>query len=173
MEDNQQELMYKLQMFEQHMGQLQQQLQAVEQGIVDLGNLNLGLDDLVGKKDKETMSLIGKGIFAKTKLVSEELIVDVGNKNFVTKSIPETKQMIIEQIEKLNAAKEELNNAMEKVGEDFQKMIMEAQGGACGCGHTHGEEHECCGSSSDEEGCCGKHENCECEKGSSSTKKEN
>ncbi|MCW8965915.1 MAG: prefoldin subunit alpha [Candidatus Pacearchaeota archaeon] len=153
MEANQQELMMKLQMFEQHMQQLQQQLQAVEQGIVDLGNLNLGLDELVNGKDKEVMSLIGKGIFAKTKLVSEELLVDVGGKNFVTKSIPETKKMIIEQLEKLNEAKSELNMAMNKVGEDFQKMIMEAQGGQnCDCGHSHEEKHEC----------CGKHEDCEC-----------
>jgi prefoldin alpha subunit len=168
--ENQEELMMKFQMFEQHMQQLQQQFQAVERGIIELSNLNLGLDDLVGAKDKETLSLIGKGIFVKTKLVSEELLVDVGEKNFVTKSIPETKEMIIEQIEKLNAAKDELNKAMEKVGEDFQKMIMEAQGAhshECDCGHVHNEEHEC----------CGKHENCECENGeecekdSSSTKK--
>jgi len=155
--ENEQELMMKLQMFEQHMQQLQQQLQAVEQGIVDLGSLNLSLDDLVGKKDKETMSLIGKGIFAKTKLLSEELIVDVGGRNLVTKSIPETKEMIVDQIEKLNAAKDELNKAMEKVGMDFQQMIMEAQGG-----------HQCCGGHGDECKCvkgeeCGE-ENCECEK---------
>lgn len=159
MEDNQQELMYKLQMFEQHMQQLQQQLQAVEQGIIDLGKLNLGLDDLVGQKDKETMSLIGKGIYAKTKLLSEDLIVDIGGKKFVTKSISQTKEMIANQIEKLEGAKDELNKAMDRVGEDFQKMIMEAQGG-----------HQCCGGH-DEENCscakgekCEDKENCECEK---------
>ena len=164
MEDNQQELMYKLQMYEQHMQQLQQQLQAVEQGIVDLGKLSLGLDDLVGQKDKETMSLIGKGIYIRTKLLSEDLVVDVGGKKFVTKSISETKEMISEQIEKLEGAKEELNRAMEQVGEDFQKMIMEAQHGShageeedkCGCGHDHSEEHECCG---------GKDEDCQCKHG--------
>ncbi len=153
MENNQQELMYKLQMFEQHMQQLQQQLQAVEQGIIDLGNLNLGLDELVGKKDKEVMTLIGKGIFAKTKLLSEELVVDVGGKNFVTKSIPKTKEMIIEQIGKLNAAKEELIKNIEQVGEEFQKMIMEAQ---------NQEQHQCCGGKENKEGeeheCCGKGE---------------
>lgn len=133
--ENQQELMYKLQMFEQQMQQMQQQLQAIEQGIVDLGNLNLGLDELVGKKDKEVMTSIGKGIFAKTKLISEELVVDVGGKNFVTKSIPETKEMIIEQIGKLEEAKGILNENMEKAGHDFEKMIMDAQSAhSCGCG---------------------------------------
>jgi prefoldin alpha subunit len=162
--ENQEELMMKFQMFEQHMQQLQQQFQAVERGIIELSNLNLGLDDLVGAKDKETLSLIGKGIFVKTKLVSEELLVDVGEKNFVTKSIAQTKEMIVKQIEKLNEVKKELNNAMEKVGEDFQKMIMDAQNfhdGECGCGHAHNEEHECCGSSDDEECACANGRKCE------------
>ncbi|MEN7981993.1 MAG: prefoldin subunit alpha [Nanoarchaeota archaeon] len=161
MENNQQELMMKLQMFEQHMQQLQQQLQAVEQGIIELSNLNLGLDEMVGAKDKESMSLIGKGIFAKTKLMSEDLVVDVGGKNFVTKSIPETKEMIIEQIGKLNAAKEELQKNMEQIGKDFQKMIMEAQNQEHECceGQKEGEEHECCG---DKEDCaCENGEKCE------------
>lgn len=147
--ENQQELMYKLQMFEQQMQQMQQQIQSVEQGIIDLSNLNLGLDELVGKKDQETMSLIGKGIFVKTKLLSEELIVDVGGKNFVAKSIPETKEMITEQIEKLREAKDILNENMEKSGMDFQQMIMEAQGQEA----QQGQE------------CCGDKENCACEEG--------
>ena len=149
--ENQQELMYKFQMFEQQMQQIQQQLQAIEQGIIDLSNLNLGLDDIVGSKDKETMSLIGKGIFAKTKLVSEELIVDVGGKNFVAKSVPETKEMIVEQIGKLKEAKEILTGDMEKLGMDFQEMIMEAQS------KQEEGKHECCGG----------HDDCACEKGES------
>jgi prefoldin alpha subunit len=156
--ENQQELMYKLQMFEQQMQQIQQQLQAVEQGVIDLGSLNLGLDELEGKKDQEVMTLIGKGIFAKTKLLSEELVVDVGGKNFVTKSIPDTKEMITDQIGKLNEAKEILTENMEKASAEFQQMIMEAQQGQ--------GEHACCGGKEDcacaqGEEC--KEESCECE----------
>jgi len=159
MEDNQQELMYKLQMFEQHMQQLQQQLQAVEQGIVDLGKLSLGLDDLVGQKDKETMSSIGKGIYVKTKLMSEDLIVDVGGKRFVTKTIPETKEMIAVQIKRLEDAKGELNRAMEQVGQDFQKMLMEAQGGhAHECCGGHGDDCKCANGEECEDGECKKEE---------------
>ncbi len=155
MENNQQELMYKLQMFEQQMQQFQQQLQAVDQGIIDLGNLDLGLDELVGKKDKEVMTLIGKGIFAKTKLLSEELVVDVGGKNFVTKSIPDTKEMIVDQIGKLKEAKEILTENMEKNGAEFQQMIMEAQ---------NQEQHQCCGGHGEEDCACAQGEECE-EKG--------
>ena len=127
--DNQQEMMFKLQMFEQQMQQIQQQMQAVEQAITDMHALNFGLDELVGKKDKEIIASIGKGIFAKAKLISEDLIVDVGGKNFVTKSIPQTKELIGSQIEKLSKVQKELSKNLEQVGGEFNNMIMEAQKG--------------------------------------------
>ena len=74
-------------MFEQQIQQLQQQLQLIEQGIIELDSLALGLNDLEGGSGKEILAPVGRGIFAKTKLVSEELTVDVGGKNFVKKSV--------------------------------------------------------------------------------------
>lgn len=155
--ENQQELMYKLQMFEQQMQQMQQQIQSVEQGIIDLSNLNLGLDDLVGAKDKEIMTLVGKGIFVKTKLLSEDLVVDVGEKNFVTKSISETKDMITEQLGKLREAKDILTDNMEKSGADFQEMIMQAQGQEA---QQEGHKHEYCGGHEEEDCACAQGEKC-------------
>lgn len=125
MEEKQQELMYKLAVFEQQIQQLQQQLQAVENGIVELGNLNFGLDELKDGKGKEIMSPIGQGIFAKTKLLSEDLIVDIGGKNFVKKTIPETKNLIENQIKKLNEIKKDLQNSIDEIGKDFEKSLGE------------------------------------------------
>lgn len=122
-EKKQQELMYKLAMFEQQIQQLQQQLQAVENGIVELGNLNFGLDEMKEGKGKEIMSPIGQGIFAKTKLLSEDLLVDVGGKNFVKKTIPETKNLIENQIKKLSEIKKDLQNSIDEMGKDFEKSL--------------------------------------------------
>ncbi len=122
-----QELMVKLSMFEQQIQQLQQQLQAVEQAVVEMSGLNLGLDELVGSKDKEILAQIGRGIFAKTKLVSEELTVDVGGKTFVNKTIPETKKIIEEQIKKLEEVKKDLNDNLEKLTGELMKVYIEAQ----------------------------------------------
>ncbi len=127
MEEPSQELMFKLQMFDQQIQQLQQQTQAVEQGIAEMTTLSSGLDELAGKKGKEIFAPIGRGIFAKAKLESEELNVDVGSGNFVQKSIPETKKIIEVQIKKLEEVKKELYDNLEKVGEEFNKKIMEAQ----------------------------------------------
>ena len=127
MDKNQEELMYKLQMYEQQIQQLQQQLEAVEQAIVEMTSLVLGLDELVGSKDKEILAPIGRGIFVKTKLISEDLTVDVGGKNFVKKSIPETKKLIQDQVIKLKEVKKELEGNLEEINNELTTTFMNAQ----------------------------------------------
>ncbi len=127
MDKNQEELMYKLQMYEQQIQQLQQQLEAVEQAIVEMTSLVLGLDELVGSKDKEILAPIGRGIFVKTKLISEDLTVDVGGKNFVKKSIPETKKLIQDQVIKLKEVKKELEGNLEDINNELTTTFMNAQ----------------------------------------------
>lgn len=120
---SQQEMMIKLSMFEQQINQLQQQIQVVEQGIGELQSLSLGLDDLKSGKDKEIMAGIGKGIFVKAKVVDEDLTIDVGGKNFVKKSIGDTQKMIDDQVEKLVEVKGELEDNLEKVGEEVNRVM--------------------------------------------------
>jgi len=128
-EKSQQELTQKFMVFEQQIQLIQQQMQAVEQALVDLENIDIGLGELVGKKDNEILAQVGRGIFAKAKLVSEDLIVDVGGKNFVKKSIPDTQKILKEQIKKLNDVKEELNKEMEKINEELTRVFVEGQKG--------------------------------------------
>ena len=127
MEENQQELIFKLSMYEQQIQQLQQQLHAVEQGIMEMNALNEGLGELVGSVEKEIMAPIGRGIFVKTKLLSEDLTVDIGNRTFVKKNIPETQKLIKEQLVKLRDVKMELNDSLDKVGEEMQRVVEEGK----------------------------------------------
>jgi len=122
-QQNQQELLFKLSMFEQQIQQIQQQLNAIEQGIVELSSLNLGLGEIIGSEGKEIFAPVGKGIFAKTKLLSEDLIMDVGGKNFVKKSIPETQKIVKEQIKRLDEVKKELNENLEVTSEELNRLI--------------------------------------------------
>lgn len=126
-DEKQQEMIFKLQMFEQQIQNMNQQLQAVEEGIVEMESLNFGLDELKGSEGKEVLAPIGRGIFTKTKLVSEELIVDVGDKNFVKKSIDDTKRIISDQVDKLNEVKNDLMKNLEESEKEFNLMISEAQ----------------------------------------------
>ena len=128
MENNEeQELIFKLSVFEQQIQQLQQQLQAIEQGIVEMSSLNTGLDELIGSQNKEILAPIGRGIFAKAKLISEELTVDIGGRNFVKKTIPATKKIIEKQIKKLEEVKENLNDNLERVSGELTNVMGEAQ----------------------------------------------
>ena len=122
-EQEQQELYFKFSMFEKQIKELQQQIESVENGIVDLTSLNFGLDELTGSKDKEIFAPLGKGIFVKAKLISEELNVDIGSGNFVKKSIPETKELIESQIKKLQGIKVELENSLEEIGKEINGMM--------------------------------------------------
>jgi prefoldin alpha subunit len=126
-EKQQQEVMFKLQMFQQHAEQLQQQLQAVEEGLKEMTVLSHGLDELVGKKDQEIKAHLGRGMFVDAKLLSEKLTVDVGGKRFVKKSIPEAKEIIEVQIKKLEDVKVELNSNLEKLSAEMQKAIGDVQ----------------------------------------------
>jgi len=166
--DSQQEIAMKFQMFEQQIRMLQEQLQAVEQAILELGSLNLSLDELIGKKNSEILAPIGRGIYASAKLLSEEFLVDIGDKNFVRKTIPETKKILQGQIKKLEKVREELNNELEKINIELTNTFMKHQKA---CGHSHEHNHECnCapGEECDCEDDCGCDdecdENCKCKK---------
>ncbi len=151
MEQNQQqELIFKLSMLEQQMQQLQQQIQAVEQSNIELQSLSEGLNELKNAEGKEVMAMIGRGIFIKSKIVSDDLLVDVGERNFVKKSVEETQKLINEQIEKLSEAGESLNIQIEEVSREGEKLMGEfGKGKDCDC------KDDCE---------CGEGE-CECEKG--------
>src|SRR3989338_3689568 len=126
-ENKNQELLFKLSMFEEQIKNLQQQLQAVEESITDMRSLNLGLDEIGKSAGKEVLAPLGRGIFVETKLISDSLTVDVGGRNFVKKSVPETKEIIDRQIGKLIEISEEINEKIEEINEELTKTIMEAQ----------------------------------------------
>jgi prefoldin alpha subunit len=159
MEDNeeqsQQQLAIQFQMFEQQIRMIQEQLQAVEQAIIELGSLNLELDELIGKKDNEILAPIGRGIYASAKLLSEELLVDIGNKNFVKKSVPETKKILQTQLKKLEKVKEELNGELDKINTELTKVFMEHQKGH--------KDYNCEGDCECQDGECTCEGECKCE----------
>ena len=127
MENEQQELLFKLSMFEQQIRQLQQQINAIEQGVLELESLNLGLDEIKDSEGKEIFAPIGRGIFVKSKILSDELTVDVGGRNFVKKTIPEAQNMIKKQVEKLQEIKKELDKNLMEIGKEAEKMMNEGE----------------------------------------------
>ena len=111
----------QLQMIEQEANQLEQQLKLVEQHIFDMQKLTEGLNELETSDKKEILANIGKGIYIPAEIKSKELIVEIGNKILVKKSIPETKNIIDEQLKRLIEFKQQI---IEKIGEMQEEMNM-------------------------------------------------
>ena len=149
------EINQRFRIFEREIAQIQEQLQAIEQATLDLSQINFGLDEIPKNKDSEILAPIGRGIFVKAKIISDELTVDVGEGTFVKKTITETKKIILEQIEKLNNMKNDLENELEKINQEITNIMQEVQKKEMkNCDHCLGEDCEC------EESC---DKNCQCE----------
>lgn len=123
----QQEIIFRLSMMEQQISQMREQLQAVESGIAELDKLGTGLNEIPKSVGKEILAQIGKGIYAKAKITSDELMVNIGDGNFVNRSAKDTKELIDKQSEKLRGIGAELEDNLEKASADFRRMIEEYQ----------------------------------------------
>jgi prefoldin alpha subunit len=138
MEENvERELARKFQVFEQQIRMLQEQMNAVEQTTIELQTLDIGLEDLKESKDKEILAQVGRGIFVKAKITGEDLIVDIGDKKFITKSIDDTKNVLKGQVEKLNNIKDELEGELDKINTEITQVFLEHQQM-----HEHEHSHE-------------------------------
>ena len=126
-EEKKQEVMQKFQAYQQQAQQIQEQIKTVNQNVQELEHLSRGLEDLKGKKGKEILTQIGRGIFVKAKLLSEKLTVDVGGGNFMPKDIGETKKVLDEQKGKLKDLENQLNKAMENLSQEVQKVLSGMQ----------------------------------------------
>lgn len=117
-----QEKMVRLSMFEQQARQIQQQLEMLDQQIIELQLLRMNLDDLKKAEIKdEILASIGRNIFIKTALESKELLVDIGAKTVVKKSIDEIKELIDKDISSLSTTRE-------KIMEELNQLAAEIQG---------------------------------------------
>ncbi len=120
-------MIFRLQLMEQQMQQLQQQLEAIAGGIGELESLKIGLDEIPNAEGKEILAQVGKGIYVKAKIISGELTVNVGENNFVNRSVPEAKEMIGAQVKRLKEVETELKENLEASNSEFMKMIQEYQ----------------------------------------------
>ena len=111
-EQEQHEKMIRLNMLEQDAKQIEQQ-------IAELQNLKIALGEIEKAKEKdEILASLGKNIFVKMALLSKDLLVNVGAKTVVKKSIPETKKLVENDIAKLSELKD-------KIAVEFQGIVQE------------------------------------------------
>ena len=118
-----QEQLIQLQVIEQEAQQLEQQLQLVEQSLIEMQNLSSSLDELEKTDKKEILANIGRGIYIPAEIKDKNLTVEVGNKIFVKKSIPETKKIIEDQVEKLGSVREQISDRIEDLRQEVNQLM--------------------------------------------------
>jgi|TARA_B100002003_G_C13652637_1_gene331942 prefoldin alpha subunit len=118
-----QQQIIQIQMFEQEAQQLNQQLQLIEQNVSEMQDLELSLDEIEKKENNEILANLGKGIYIPVEIKDKKLIVEVGNKNFIKKTIPEAKEIIREQLVKLISAKSQISERLNALQSEIGKMM--------------------------------------------------
>lgn len=119
---DQQQIM-QVQMMEQEAQQLNQQIQLIEQNVKEMQELELSLNEIDKEASKEMLANLGKGIYLPVEIKDKKLIVEVGRKNFVKKTIPETKNIIKEQLENLIGAKAQILERLESLQIEIESMM--------------------------------------------------
>ncbi|VVB78771.1 Prefoldin subunit alpha [uncultured archaeon] len=148
-----QEQFMQLQMIEQEVNQLNQQTELVEQNLNEISELKAGLEEIEKNETKEILVNVGKRIYIPVEIKEKSLVVEVGNKNFVKKSISETKKLIDEQLKKLNEAKLQIVERLQELEMTMRDLVREASNSdkghhgcgsdECGCEEDCGDECSC------------------------------
>lgn len=140
-----QEQLIQLQMIEQESQQLEQQTQLIEQNIIEMQALSSSLEEIEKTDKKDILANIGRGIYIPAEIKDKTLTVEVGNKIFVKKSIKETKEIVEEQIEKLNAAREQISDRIEDLRREVDELIARKEDSKGSCNEEGCECEEDCG----------------------------
>lgn len=125
-ENYSQEDIYKLSAYEQQMNNLQKQIESIKEASKEIAELGEEIEEIKGKKGQEIFAHIGRGIYAKAQLLSEDFIVDVGGRKFVKKDISETKELIQKQIKKLDDAEKEVSQNLEQIQNEMMNIISKS-----------------------------------------------
>jgi len=108
--------MLELNLLDMQIRQLEQQAVMIEQQIIDQQNLIKDLEEL--KKAKKGQSLLfpfSREIFVEGKIESPDVLVNVGSKTLVKKSIDETKKLVEKQKGRLLKTNEELHREIQRI----------------------------------------------------------
>ena len=117
----------QLQYLAEHMKALQVQHQQLQMQIKELEQTNEALSEFSNvKSGSEVLVPVAGGIFTKATLGEvSELIVNIGGKTAITKSIPDVQAMLTIQIQEIRAAEIELTKQLETLG--VQAGAIEAE----------------------------------------------
>lgn len=124
-----QELYMEFKVLEQHIKQMQAQLEALTHQLFELHSTSNSLDEF-RKIDagKEIFVPLSSGIFAKASVKdTSELLVNVGANTVVKKDVDSAKKLIQNQIEEVKKIQKHMINELEKMTNHASQIEMQLQ----------------------------------------------
>lgn len=129
-ENKTQEIYMEYKSIDEHIKQLQKQLEVLTNHLVEMHSTNGSLEDLEKiKKDREMFVPISSGIFAKGTISNtSELLVNVGANVVVSKDIASAKKLIQHQIEEMKKVHKRMVEELEKMAQRASELEVQLQG---------------------------------------------
>lgn len=124
-----QELYMEFKMLEQHIKQMQAQLEAITHQIFELHSTSNSLDEFRNiSAGKEIFVPLSSGIFAKASIKdNSELLVNVGANTVVKKDVDSAKKLILSQMEEIKRIQKHMANELEKMTSHAAQIEMQLQ----------------------------------------------
>lgn len=111
--------------------QIEQQVNFVDSQISELGAFQKNLLSLESSNEEDILASMGRGVFAKAKLSSRELLVEVGAGIIVKKMPSEISSLIESQIKSLQESRifllQQLNEQTRKLQQFMHQLEMQEQ----------------------------------------------
>ncbi len=124
------EIYMEYQAIDQHIKQLQKQLEALTNQLMEMNSTRLSLEDLDKiKQGKEIFVPISSGIFAKGEIKNtSELLVNVGAGVVLKKDMISTKKLIQNQIDEMKKLHQKMISELEKMATKAAELEVQLQG---------------------------------------------
>jgi len=122
-----QQKLLEYQLLQQHIENLQQQLQFLNQQVIEIAKLNEDLSSLENSKQgKEIFSQLGPGIYVKADLKeSKNVLFNIGSGILVNKTVKEANSLLGKQQEEIFRSITELEEQFKKVFDRVQELQEE------------------------------------------------
>lgn len=131
------ELIAKAQRLESESQQAEETLKFVDDKIAELENFSRILNDFEASKDKEMLSSIGSGVYAKAELKEKELFVNVGAGILVKKTPKQAQEVVQSQIKQLAEARTQIVAQLESYTGSFMELMQEVEREKASSNHSH------------------------------------
>jgi prefoldin alpha subunit len=120
-------------LLEMKLNEMGQQVELIEKQVNEFKSLEMAFDKFqaVGKKT-DMFSMIGQDTFIQSELKDNtKILVNIGSKIFVKKTIKETKENIEKRIEKINAIYLEMEKESERILDRLKEIGEEIKIASC------------------------------------------